>query len=720
MDIFILFARFIYRIRYKLIFGVGLVLVLTFILTDRLPRVYDVKTTLFTGITSKTAVDDVGGRVDVTSSNNAHDNILNLIKSKTILQKISVSLLAQHLVHGSSDASKENKYISAANYNHLINEMKVPDEVFALVYKPSIDSTINNLMRYKVEDKRNFVYAIFNWKDRYYSNIALSEIKVSRKGISDMIEISYQCEDPGIAVNTLLFLNKELVQNYETLLLASSSSVVGYFEGKLTEAAEKLRLAEDSLVKFNTKHKIINYNEQTKHLAAMNNDFESRYNEIKLDNQSSAALIKALEGKMDIRTKLILENTQFLSALTKVSTLHGQIAEAEIFGQNNTDPESITDYKQRLSQTEDTIKSIVNRIDAYSFSKEGLTITDMVNDWLVQILKHEKSTAELGVMLKRKKEITDQYEMYAPVGPNLNSQERGVRVAEEEYLTILSQLGQARLRHKNVLVDAGTLQVVSPPEFPLLAMPRKRPFYMIAALVGAIILIVGFYLIVELLDRTIRDGHRAKQLTGHRVAGVFPSAKNRKHRGFNGEVSRIAMSYMANILNSYIKQGSPMIVNLLSIEPGEGKSYIAQQLERYWTDHDFTVNYLSYHNDFDVESKKYLQSQQIEDLLSDGQNRNADIFIVEYQPLKSGNVPKTLLNQASVNLLVLNAQRAWMASDKQILEHLKTLINNDSLLIYLNFADRDSTEQYTGQLPPYTFLRKLTTKMLNFGITAKN
>lgn len=715
MDIFQFFSTFFYRIRYKLIIGTGLVLALTFFLTDFLPKYYEVSTIVFTGITSKSSVDETG-RSDWNSSNNAHENIINLVKSKNTKEMVSMKLVAQHLMYG--DENKDTKYIMASHYKWL--KSRVPPEVVALVVKDSMEKTVENFIKYKKEDKSNFIYGVFNWDNPYYGAVALSSIKVARKGVSDMIEITYQCDDPGIATYTLEFLCQELTSRYESLLLSTSNDVVKHFEGELIKAKRALDAAEDILVAFNIDNKIINYEEQTKHLAALNNNFESRYEDILLTNSSSQALLKELEHQMTTRTVLIKENEDFLKSLDSISTLNGKIAEIEIFGNKDSDNQALSDYKNSLQSSEKNIKNISNNIESYTYTKEGIGISDMVTQWLDALLKSTKSTAELKVMAKRKAEIQDQYGVFSPVGPNLNRHDREVRVQEEAYLTILHHLGLAKLKQKNILLDAGTLQVVAPADYPLLCAPRRRELYMIAALLGAIIFITGFYLLIEMLDRTVRDGLRAERLTSCKVIGAFPSGRRVKYRRFIEDMRKTAITHIANIFNVHLITGKPFIINILSMQSGEGKSFIADRLDEYWVDHGFNVKYISDGDGFDQQSKEFMQSTSISELPMMDKAMGCDVIIVEYAPLNQTSIPKHLLNEASVNLLIVDAERAWMSSDKELMANLKESVMNDSIQIYLNNADCEAVEQYVGQLPPYTLMRRLSYKLFNFGLTARS
>lgn len=85
-------------------------------------------------------------------------------------------------------------------------------------------------------------------------------------------------------------------------------------------------------------------------------------------------------------------------------------------------------------------------------------------------------------------------------------------------------------------MSTSNLQVVSPPEYPLTDNGRKRLLYIICAFIGSIIFITGFSLLVELIDRTLRDAYRSRRLTGLPVIAAFNGTNNLKYRGFSKPV----------------------------------------------------------------------------------------------------------------------------------------------------------------------------------------
>ena len=260
---------------------------------------YTVQTSIYTGIGSATGLSDE--RPGYVESNNMFDNIINLTKAKGALEKVSVRLLALNLVNG--DEKKDNLYITADNYREL--QSIIPEDVRNLIDITSADKTADNLLKYKEDMPGNFLYTLFYDKTSHYGYESLKKVIVRRIGNSDIIDISYTSDDPGIALNTVKLITEELSNSYEGFKYKSSNEVVAYYEEQLLTVKSRLSVLEDDLTRFNIENGIINYIEQTKAIAISYTDYENRLSEVKRDYESSTRLLKELEYQMGVRSNLL-------------------------------------------------------------------------------------------------------------------------------------------------------------------------------------------------------------------------------------------------------------------------------------------------------------------------------------------------------------------------------------------------------------------------------
>ena len=715
MDITLYISRFIYRIRHQLVFGTLIITALVAYFSQFLEKKYPVTTSIYTGITSNTGLNDET-RPDWQAVNNTYDNLVNLTKSRGTLENVSLKLLALNLMHG--DPEIDNLYITANNYKKLI--ASVPEEILHLVDTASLDKTVNLFKEYKYSDSRNYLHELFNGSSAFYSYNALSSIIIRRQGNSDLIEIAYTSTDPGITWNTVKLVSEELKYSYNNLRYQTANDIVKYYEEELKKLRVQLNKQENELTDYNVKNSVINYIEQTKAIAHSFADFENRYEETRRNYESSSSIIKNLEQYMDIRTKLVKSNEEFINTLAEVSRISGKITEIETFTSDEmlSKDQELVKYREELRDAEKKIGLITNNINSYKESKEGLAIEGLVQEWLNQTLIQAKAQADLKVLNERKNDFADQYKNYSPIGTRINQQEREIHVTEQSYLEVLHALNMAKMKQKNLKLTSSNLNTISDASYPLFSDKGKRFLLVIAAFIGSIIFIIGLNLVIELLDRTLRDAERARRLTGMNILGAFTGRNSQlKYRGFVKTCNRISAAYACNRLTPYIKKGDTLCINILSLEEKEGKTFISRYFQESWEELGFNVKYLRVGQDIPIDASLFMAEHIDKHIQLESR---PDILIVEYPSIQQYGVPSHLLGSSQVNLLVANACRVWKNSDTELVKYLRDITEGTALYLYLNNATREAVEDFTGQLPPQTSMRSFANRMMYMGLTATN
>jgi len=714
MDIAQFISQFIYRIRYWLLWGTLFVTGLVIYFTQFLPYSYTVESSIYAGVTNSTTVD--GTTVNYTVINSTFDNLINIAKSRGTLEKVSIRLLANAFTYG--EEWKDNHYIQAKHYRQLLQI--TPKEVLQLVDRKNVEKTTENLTAYRKEQANNFVYSMFNRPVAFYSANALNKIEVKRAGTSDILNITYTSADPGITQQTVSILIDELIKAYEILRFKATNDVIAYFEEQVRITKQALNREEDDLMNYNVQERVINYPEETKALAITRYEVEDRLEDVEKAYESATARRKMLEDKMDIRAQIIRSNTNLLQELEKVSTLNQSIMEREIFTstQSQENNPKLYEDKIKLQKAEENISHLSDNLNEYNFSKEGVGINDMVIAWLTSCIDEAKAKAQLQVLLNRQKTIFDQYSHMSPIGTQVNRKQRAINIAEDNYRTQLKGLADANLRLKNIEMGTSNLQTVSPPDYPLTDNGRKRMIYVLIAFIGSIVFIVTYFLLIELLDRTLRDPLRSKRLSGLPVIAAFNGTSNLKFRGFLKTCNRLAAAYSCRQMNKYLQKERPTIINLLSMESGEGKSYLAKYFVDYWETEGIKTRIVMHGVDFDVEAKEYVNAQQLSSFWRRNEaEQEPDIILVEYPAINNASIPLDTLRH--VNLLVANACRLWRNSDNATLQPIKEAMENVPFFLYLNNADREVVESFTGELPPRTPLHSFVSRLAQLGLTSK-
>ncbi|MDR0971146.1 MAG: hypothetical protein LBM25_02015 [Bacteroidales bacterium] len=669
---------------------------------------YVVTSTIFTGFGSSYSIESDGTAMyDKSGVENSIENLINIIKATTTLERVSLRLYAEHMMYG--DSLNDNNYIQKNHYTPVFN--MTPKNIRTLIDKKSISNTVSNLRAYSKPSPNNFVYGLFNWNHPYYSYKTLSKILVTRLGNSDMMEISFTSNDPGIAYNTVKILNDEFQNEYFEMKFGETDSVIAYFRSELLKAGERLKLGEDELTKYNVDNRIINYEEQTTQVAYEGREINIAYTNLKMDFQSSKASLDEIENRMDINLRLLKSNAKFIQYFDNITQLNYDITSLEsIHADSSNYSEELYTYRNQLREEENKLNDLVQEYSAQSYSKEGLSVNNIINEWFNQLLTNVKTEAKLKVMEDRMDELNREYARYSPVGSTIKRYEREIGFHESTYLNYLHNLNTALMRRKNLQMTESTLRIINPPIFPLNALPSTKKLIVLGVLFGTLLFIMIWFTILELIDRTPKNQLKGELLTGKSISGAFPFKLTGKYRRYRRDITDISNNFLFNnIVNKFDNSKKLNIVNVLSTESSDGKSFLAENIYELLNEKGIKTKFISHNTDFDAQGSQYLLANTLSDFCDIA---DMQVVIVEYPPLKDGSIPTNLTKEASVNLFIANAKKAWKYSDQMFLDKLLAQCEEKTLMIYLNNCSVDAVEEFVGLLPPYSFLRKLFFKKI--------
>lgn len=718
MDLFRYIVRFLYKIRWYLIILPLIALIVAWFLTRNMDRVYDTNTTIYTGMITGYNIEGGIGTAGGQSQTNI-TNLMLLITTDATIHEVSLRLFARCMMYG--NPNKDNNYISSEHFRQLNNS--VPADVKALINHNSENATYANLKAYERPSQDNYLFGLLNYHPYFGINNITSRLKVLQLQRSDIIDIGYSANDAGIAYNTLDILNEVFARQYAQLRYGETNNVIKFFEREVARLYRILTNAEDDLIRYNVEKRIINYAEQTKALTGLDATQQTSDNTLLMNETSTRALMDYLERQLGDRAKIIKANKDFTNQITDISRIQSRISNLRLMSSegNETGVESqleLAKAERMLQDATNNVRGLVKDIEAGTYSTEtGVKAGDMISRWLEQVLLLEETKAKKGAQDIMRQKLDKQILYYAPIGATIGRKDRHISFIEGNYMEMLKALNAARLRQRNLQMTTATLRVLNPPMFPMNAQPTNRLMILLGAFLLTFLLTAMYFFIIELLDRTLRDRMRSERITKIPVMGCFPKESTLRYRRFNKTIADMAMRQLSKALLPHFKEGQQNVLNLLSTDAANGKSYLAQELENYWISIGLQVRRLTYDEDFLAEDSRFIMAKDIKDICPDILPN--EIAIIEYPNLDDHSIPSALLNMGTVNLMVTRANRTWKDVDQKALKELQSqLENQNTLYMYLTEAQRYAVEEFVGQLPPYTKFNNFVYRISQMGLTA--
>lgn len=725
MTLIVFFRIIINKLKWLVLFPAMVALVVLY-LTRNVPKEYQSSATVYTGLASGYNITDDGSeKVDYFAVNNAFDNLITTVKSRETLEEVSIKLLAQHLL-----LKEPNKDILDEQGFKDLHKILSDEEISKLIVPGDFNRTVYKLYRIKDSSNRNTVqYLLTDYASPYAINKISGNVTVSRKSTSDMLEIGYKANDPGVCLNTLKFLIDAFSERYKNIKGSETMNVVKYFEDQMKVAFNQLQSSENKLKDFGVNNKIINYYEQAKFVAESKEDLSTEYYKEKMKSEAAQKALARIEEKMNNYSDFVSANEELVRLRQDLANVNYKITNAQIF---KYDAESIGKLQDNAEKIKIELKEKARDYYEFNNSIEWVPQEALLNEWLTKVVEYEESKGRLLVFDQRIKQYDGIYQEFAPLGSTMNRLEREVGVQEKQYLSVLNGLNMAKLRQQS-LEMSNQLKVVDHPFFPLNPQPSKRGLLIAVSFVAGFILLLGFYVGKVLLDKTIKSPDRVEKIIGLPLLSALPEHQFLEDRAIKiNEIQTSLMQQVVNTLFIDLKYSQPAAksytIIVFSTKGNEGKSYIAESLVNKLSRIRKKVVYL--YPEVSGEFGKYLDKDNpklftykyqvndgiidynsIMDFIHENENETPDpedvsYNVIEIPRLNKYPIPANLVDQANYSIMVVHADKSWTSADNFLLKtYLK--MAHGKISVMLNHVAPDMLESIYGEIPKRrSYLRK--------------
>jgi uncharacterized protein involved in exopolysaccharide biosynthesis len=658
----------------------------TYYFGRNLPKTYRSDTTIYTGIASGYSLKGDAG-ADYNSTNNAFDNLVNLITARSTKQEVSYQLLATHLWQ----TSQQPSLLATPAYESLRESL--PAELRRQLTGPTREATLENVRRYAQANTTNPVYQLQNSANPTYSLTALSALTATRIASSDLVRIEFDSYDPEICRYTLELVTQVFLDESKNLREGQTETVIGYYEKELDRAKARLAKAESENLAFNRDNNIINYEAQSKDVASEKEALASEMTQVSQQYAGAQAALDAVTRKLGGREAALLSSREVVAQRQKLSRLNAAIADQQLFNQQ-AEGGTVAKTRQLQAEAERAAQEIQDNMDSYyahSTSTEGIPKKELLGEWVQDMVLVESNRAKLNVMTRRLQEFDREYQRMAPLGATLKRIEREIELAEKNYLSLLANLNASKATQQNTQLTS-KLKIIDPPNLPLRPKTSKLLVLVLLSAAGGFVFAAGLVAGLGMLDKSLKKPSIAARTIGLPVAGVMYDEQAKpvqqlaaaKQRSLGQLVRHILM--LANTPPA----PQPFVVGVFSVQRQEGKTTLCQALAQRC--HDMGVQALALYPDDSAMSEAgtvpslfypaetaAVQGWQLEQLIQNAipkqvtevSTPDVQLVFVEFPALREEALPVGLLRQLNLVFLTVPATRAWRLSDHETVERLR-------------------------------------------------
>ncbi|RDV16683.1 hypothetical protein DXT99_02560 [Pontibacter diazotrophicus] len=659
---------------------------------------YTSTTIIYTGIASGYKV--TGEETNNRGTEGAYENLVALIKSRDTKEEVIMRLLASHLTMKEYDAA----LMSEDTYERL-NEL-FSDSLKATLRGATVEETTANLVDLYRSGNDNIIYETLNSADPAYSLEALSNIQPFRIGTSDLVQVDYATNDPGVCYQTLQIMTEVFTRKNKELFSGQNEDVMVYFDEATQSAYDRLQEAEQKLYEFNKSNNIIDYDQQISSTSTDKSQVLDKLSTLEMQYAGAFSALKSVEESMKKRGAANLKSQEIMTLRARLSNLNNQALELEMADQSGN-AEKIARLKRESAEVSDKIKASVDNYYANTHSIQGAPIASLLDDYVRNTVLVEELKSQLDLLRQQKESLGGEYEKLVPLGAEIRKIRREVQVAEQEYMAQLDGLKKSKLSQQNIELSS-QLRVIDPPYYPISSSSTSLVLLVLFGFFGSLLLTGAGVFTADMVDGTLRKPEQAAKETNFPVMGVLPNmaavkAKDR-YKADQAE-EQLVRQLLLKIQQKRDSQG-PFVVGVLSSHNGEGKSTLSSSLTHRLgsmgiktlsllpDNSEHVAEYTGTTTSFYSPMQGVSSSVTVADLAG---NRvfNYAVVIVEFPALLEETYPVSLLQYLDMILVAVKADRTWEHADRVMFNNIQK-VTKAPIELVLNGVYPDYVEDYVG------------------------
>jgi len=411
---------------------------------------------------------------------------------------------------------------------------------------------------------------------------------------TDVLQISYRSTNPQEAKNVVNALINNYLESNISSNRTEAKAARDFLSSQLPKVEEQVKQAEVNLRNFKEKNKVVILDTEAKTGLESLSKVNATINEIQGQLAAVETRSQSLQNEMRLNTQeaidltALSQSTSVQQALTEYNSIQKDIAVARtIYSNQHPNIVSLTLKETALKQE---LESRVAQTIGKSLPQQTRQVGLLTQSFTQELVKSEVERLALRSQLGELQNVYTSNRRRLDSLPRLEQEQlqlqRQLSVAQGTYEQLLKQLQSVQIiENQNVgnarLVEEGA--VPSKAISPIISLNLSLGGFL------AILLGLGTALLLEAMDRTIKNIEEAKLLLDLPLLGTVPLITDERNQitGYGNQNSQLttrshvltnSFEIIHTNLNFSLPDQNLQVVLVTSATSGEGKSFTAANL----------------------------------------------------------------------------------------------------------------------------------------------
>lgn len=494
------FLKVLYRHKFTLIIVPVLAIIIAYFLVRNQPDSYTSQAQIATGIVDKTqqTLSDAttAQQSEVTQD---FDNLLQIIRSKKILDQVSYQLMIHDLT-SPEPFRTPSKTLLQLNKDARAHALAVYTDFY------------NNRQSLSLFNPDQAGLNVLLASMKYDETSLLKTLTIYRAETSDFINIEYSDNNPQLTAFVVNTLAHEFITYYDFIVKDNQQKAIALLRGLVAARKDTLDAAIARLKNYKIKNGILSLPEQSGAIYSQIADLETHLEEAQRDAVANKAAIQSIDDHFKpgeekyLENLLVPVNQRIVNNTEQLKALNEEYVESNFKDVYKRQIDSLSKaIEQNIGQSSDA--NIVSPIA----SKQALITQRLTLEVAYEIAKNS-----IGTIQGELNRLNSQLSSIVPNEAVVQQDESAIDIAQKEYLDILNKYNQTSY-DANLYGQLKQIETAMPGE----VAPSKKMLIVILSGFIAFVFCIIVLFILYFFDDSVKTPEDLANKTGVPVLGYL-------------------------------------------------------------------------------------------------------------------------------------------------------------------------------------------------------